>query len=129
MKKTVKLTESDLHNIIKEAIKSVSYEKKKIIRQIYKVTNDLTSKIHSDDNWEAVKKVWERIESIIDGELEVTVNNGGYSERIDKFPNYKQYDFKIKLNNDIEIQGELKCHAAGTIEYPFDRYDITITMW
>ena len=129
MKRVIKLTESDLHNIIKETVKSVSYEKKKVIRQIYKVTDDLRSKIHKDNNWEAVKEVWERIESIIDGELEVTVNNGGYSETIDKFPNYKQYDFKIKLNNDIEIHGELKCHAAGTIEYPFDRYDITITMW
>ncbi len=33
------------------------------------------------------------------------------------------------MNNGIEINGSLKCHSAGTIEDPFDRYDITITLW
>ena len=129
MKRVVKLTESDLHNIIKETVKSVSYEKRKIITKIHKLTHDLTSHIYQDDNWEAVKRVWEIIDSNIEGELEVNVNNGGYLKRAGEYPNYKQYDFKITTPDDIEINGVLQCHAAGSVEYPFDRYDMTIQMW
>ena len=41
----------------------------------------------------------------------------------------KEYLLKINMNNGIEINGSLKCHSDGTMEDPFDRYDITITLW
>ena len=42
----------------------------------------------------------------------------------------KNLDVYIEEGEEyIEINGSLKCHSAGTMEDPFDRYDITITLW
>ena len=134
---TVKLTDKELKNIIKESVINVIKEasnsqiKKKIINQLYKNTKDLTSHLYKDDNWAAVTKAFKTIEYIIGdaGELEVRVENGGYWKQIGEFPNYKEYKFTIYMNNGIEINGSLKCHSAGTMEDTFSRYDMTITFF
>lgn len=134
---TIKLTESELKKIIKNTVKHIVNEasnsqlKKKIINQLYKHTQSLTSHLYKDDNWEAVSKAFKTIEYIIGdaGELEVRVENGGYWKQIYEFPNYKEYKFTIHMNNGIEINGSLKCHAAGTMEDTFSKYDMTITFW
>ena len=135
-KNLIRLTESDLHNIIKTSINTIletsnSNIKKQYINKIHKLTKDITSHLYKDENWEAVNQVFDIIENIIghNGELNVWCENGGYWKRAGEFPNYKEYKFNIQLTNSIEINGSLKCHTAGTIEDPFDRYDVTINMW
>ena len=135
-KKLIRLTESDLHNIIKTSINTIletsnSNIKKQYINKIHKLTKDITSHLYKDENWEAVNQVFDIIENIIghNGELNVWCENGGYWKRAGEFPNYKEYKFNIQLTNGNEINGSLKCHTAGTIEDPFDRYDVTINMW
>lgn len=135
--KHIKLTENDLKQIVKESVityineASNSYIKKKTINQIYKHTQSLTDHLYKDDAWQGVSNAFKTIESVIgdNGELDVWVENGGYWKTIQHFPNYKEYRFKITLNNGIAINGSLKCHSAGTMEDPFERYDMTITMW
>lgn len=62
--------------------------------------------------------------------MNVWCENGGYWKQIHEFPNYKEYKFSIYFSiDDFEINGSLKCHSAGTLEDPFGRYDITVTMW
>lgn len=137
MKKIVKLTESDLHKVIKESVKKTINElnnsqlKKKYINKIYKYIDDLTSHIYRDDDWRNVSLVFERIYDAIgnDGELKTWVEDGGYWKQLGEFPNYKEYKFLVSLTNGVEINGSLKCHTAGSMEDPFDRYDITVTMW
>jgi hypothetical protein len=127
----------DLNKLIKESVQLVLKEasnsqiKRKIINQLYKHTQDLTSHLYRDDNWAAVSKAFKTIEYIIgdSGELEVYVKNGGYVKDKDGTPMYKEYNFNIILTNGIEIGGSLKCHAAGTMEDAFEKYDMTITFW
>ena len=132
-KQIIKLTEHDLHNIIKSCINevSLSYEKKKIINKIHKVTQPLTAKFYSDSNWEGVNNLCQTIQQTIqnNGELNVWVDNGGYWKQIGEFPNYKEYKIQILMNNGIEINGSIKCHAAGTAEDTFQKYDMTINLW
>lgn len=76
-------------------------------------------------------KAFDIINNIIgsDGELKVWCENGGYWKGVGEFPNYKEYKFEIELIDGIKINGSLKCHSAGTIEDPFEKYDITVTFW
>lgn len=137
-KKQIKLTESEFKQLVSESVKSVINEisksgmKKKWINKIYKVITPLTSSIYRDDAWQNAKYVLNAIENVVNknAEMNVWCENGGYWKQIHEFPNYKEYKFSIYFpEDDFEINGSLKCHAAGTLENPFERYDITVTMW
>jgi hypothetical protein len=136
-KQVIRLTESELYDIINESVIKIINEasnlqlKRKLIRKLYKETQELTSHIYRDDDWRHVSDSFAFIRDIIGdiGELSVRVENGGYVKDKDGIPMYKEYLFNIVLNDNSEINGSLKCHAAGSVEDPFDRYDITITMW
>ena len=136
-KQLIRLTETDLHNIIKETVQNILLEasnsvvKKKYINKLYKATKEMTSHLYKDDNWTAAFQVFDMMKDTIgnDGEIDVWCENGGYWKGAGEFPNYKEYKFKIELVGGVIINGSLKCHSAGTIEDPFDRYDITITFW
>jgi hypothetical protein len=132
-KKLIKLTEQDLNNIVKETINEItnSYQKKKLINLIHKRTQILTSKLYHDEAWQGVKQIYNTIQNIVgnEGEVSMWCENGGYWKQLGEFPNYKEYKLQIKLNDNIEINGSVKCHAAGTIEDTFKNYDITINMW
>jgi hypothetical protein len=131
------INQKKLNRIISESINKVISEttnsqiKRKYINKIHKFTHQATSKMYKDEFWEGVDMTLEAINNAIgeDGDVEVTVKNGGYADRIDVFPNYKQYNICITLNCGVIINGVLKCHAAGTIENPFERYDITVNFW
>ena len=136
-KQLIRLTESDLHKIIRESVNNLLVEasnnniKKKYINKLYKGVQDLTSHIYKDDNWSSAMKAFDIINNIIgsDGELNVWCENGGYWKGAGEFPNYKEYKFEIELIDGIKINGSLKCHSAGTVEDPFEKYDVTVTFW
>lgn len=133
----MKLTENDLKYIVSESVKKIVKEatnsniKRKYINKVYKATKHLTAGIVRDNSWEHVSEVFECIENMLqgDGELEVTVKNGGYGQSRDGLSKYKRYDFIIYLNMGVNIEGVLTCHGAGTEDDPFGRYDMTIEMW
>lgn len=126
-----------IDHIIKESINKVlhennlSNERNKYIKKLYKFTDKFTHSLYKDDNWSNVSKIIENIKNFIgqNGTLTCQVKNGGYWKSITEFPNYKEYLLTIELENGIEINGSLKCHAAGTINDVFAKYDITITFW
>ena len=126
-----KWVRNDNFNYVNES-SSVSSLKKKMINKIYKIVMPLISSIYKDDSWQQVNKVLSSIETVVEpfnGELSVWCENGGYWKRIDEFPNYKEYKLSITFADNLIINGSLKCHSAGTMEDPFDRYDITLTLW
>lgn len=110
---------------------SKSEIKKKYINFLYKSIDPLTHKMYSDDNWRAVSAIYTKLQETLNGkgEIEMWVDNGGYDKRMGEFPNYKEYKMKVIMNDGIEINGSLKCNAAGTIEDTFKYYDITVTWW
>lgn len=132
-KKIVILNEKDLHNIVNSVINevSLSYEKKKVINMLYKKTSHLTSDIYSDDDWHSLHNLTDYIVDLIgsNGDVSIWCENGGYWKPLGEFPNYKEYMLKIKMLSGVEINGSIKCHAAGTIKDTFSRYDITMTLY
>jgi len=127
--KLIKINENDIISMVKRAINEVS-SKKTAINRIYKATHDITNHLYRDENWHGVTLVVDAIESL-GYECEVTVKDGGYmkNERDPYGLPWKEYRLTITTPEWFEIHGTLNCHAAGTTEDPFERYDMSLVIW
>lgn len=143
----MKVNKTELKSIIKECvvsfIKENAYTKKKYMRKIYKVTTDLTSHLFHDDSWQGVTEMLARIKSLpFVNDIDVRVEDGGYRRNtgngISNFAvgdgaKWKEYLITIFVTSEegeeITINGHINCHAAGSVEDPFDRYDMTIVLY
>lgn len=113
------------------------------INQIYKIVKKygIDSKVYHDENWQAISDYYRAITSL-GCEVEMKpcghLNNadslesdGGYCDydEYDHMPRSKQYAVKIMFEDGMNIDGYIKCMAAGTMEDPFSRYDTCIVLW
>lgn len=122
------ITEHDILYMVKRAINEVA-SKRTAINRIYKVTNELTSKIYrNDDYWNGPRKIVKAIKSL-GYEVGLGAKDGGYRKSSDGMSQWKEYQIDIDTPEGFNIQGTLNCHAAGSIEDPFDRYDMSLVMW
>ena len=112
-------------------------EKQKVQNAIYKQLEKTgtTGHFYKDDAWEGVKLVKKDIEDSFkliknpEHEYEVSIapDEGGYRKSKDGMSQWKQYKVEIYVK-DSELPfmgGTLNCHAAGTIEDPFETYDMS----
>ena len=112
-------------------------EKKKVKDAIYKELekNNTTGKFYRDTNWEGVRVVKKDIENAFknlknpEHEYEVSIapDDGGYRTSKDGYSKWKQYKVEIYVKGaELPFMGgTLNCHAAGTVEDPFETYDMS----
>ena len=112
-------------------------EKRKVQNAIYKQLEKTgtTGRFYRDDAWEGVKLVRKDIEDAFkliknpEHEYEVSIapDNGGYRKSKDGMSQWKQYKVEIFVKGaELPFMcGTLNCHAAGTVEDPFDMYDMS----
>ena len=112
-------------------------EKKKVKDAIYKELekNNTTGKFYRDANWEGVRIVKKDIENAFknvknpEHEYEVSIapDDGGYRTSKDGYSKWKQYKVEIYVKGaELPFMGgTLNCHAAGTVEDPFETYDMS----
>ena len=85
-------------------------EKRKVQNAIYKQLEKTgtTGRFYRDDNWEGVRLV-------------------GYRKSKDGMSQWKQYKVEIVVKGAEQpfMGGTLNCHAAGTVDDPFDTYDMS----
>lgn len=107
-----------------------------IIKNMYQVIidNKITNQYYIDESWENVRNIQDLLRRSIhsigdedgrDFSIFWTVNSGGYSED----GNTKEYRFNIYEGTKQLINGYLNCHAAGTMNSPFSKYDVSILMF
>jgi hypothetical protein len=113
------------------------------INQIYRIVKKygIDSKVYHDENWQAISDYYRAISSLgcqVEmkpcGHLENAdsiESDGGYCDydKYDGMPRSKQYAIKIMFEDCMNIDGYIKCMAAGTVENPFARYDTCIVLW
>ena len=137
-KNIVKLTESDIKHIITESVKRIINEasnssiKRSMINKISKGMRPFTSKLFRDNGWENVTAAFEHMREIVgpEGQVEVTVKNGGYRNSSDGISGQnKEYHFDVFLSNGVTIGGVLTCCQAGTVQDPWSAYDMTLQLW
>lgn len=112
-------------------------EKKKVQNAIYKQLEKTgtTGKFYHDDAWQGVgivrKDIQDALSNIKNAEHEYEVSiapdEGGYRKSKDGMSQWKQYKVEIFVKgSDLPFMGgTLNCHAAGTVEDPFDMYDMS----
>lgn len=115
-------------------------EKKKVRNAIYAELekNNTTGRFYRDTNWEGVRIVKKDIENAFknvkntEHEYEVSIapDNGGYKTSNDGYSKWKQYKIEIYIKGaELPFMGgTLNCHAAGTVEDPFETYDMSCCM-
>ena len=112
-------------------------EKKKVQNAIYKQLEktNTTGHYYHDSSWEGVKLVRKDIEDAFktiknpEHEYEVSIapDEGGYRASKDGMSQWKQYKVEIFVKGAEQpfMGGTLNCHAAGTVDDPFDTYDMS----
>ena len=130
-----RLNESYSNGVLDKSIKAP--EKKKVQNAIYKQLEKTgtTGKFYRDDAWEGVKLVRQDIQDAFktiknpahEYEVSIAPDEGGYRKSKDGMSQWKQYKVEIYVKGaeDPFMIGTLNCHAAGTVEDPFDMYDMS----
>ena len=129
------LNESYSDDVLDKSIKAP--EKKKVQNAIYKQLEKTgtTGRFYHDDAWEGVRLVKKDIEDAFKNiknapheyEVSIAPDDGGYRKSKDGMSQWKQYKVEIYVKGaeDPFMVGTLNCHAAGTVQDPFDMYDMS----
>lgn len=113
------------------------------INQVYRIVKKygIDSKVYHDENWQAISDYYRAISSLgceVEMKPCASLSNadsmesdGGYTDYdpYDNMPRSKQYAIKIMFEDGMNIDGYIKCMAAGTVSDPFSRYDTCIVLW
>ena len=102
--------------------------------------------MYRDSSWDGVRAVRQDVQTALDKlnssrnddyqyEVSIAPDNGGYRKSDDGMSQWKQYKVEIyKVNKNYKMDeeypepfmlGTLNCHAAGSVEDPFDAYDMS----
>lgn len=108
-------------------------DKRSLRNKLYTALKPINGKYYSDENWKVVSDFKQIVEPLLPENLvlDLYCRDGGYRTSRDGTAKWKEYDFDIydyETNKD-RINGKITCSAAGTVEDPFSRYDVTITMY
>jgi len=107
-------------------------QKKILKNRLYKALKEIDGKLYDDIYWNAVKDFRRILSDNLPPELDYSIwcENGGYRANRDNTAKWKEYLFRIydKTTDKTILDGTLNLAAAGTVEDPFGRYDVTIQM-
>ena len=120
------ISESRLKELVIEEVKSV-VTKRRLMNVVCKATQQLTSRLYNDDHWQGVNDVRDALGKL-GIESDIYPVDGGYRQNKDGDSFWKEYQVHLQYGG-VVVNGILNCHAAGSVEDPFDRYDMTLQLW
>lgn len=113
---------------IVESIINEANLKASIKNQIYNNISQLTNHLYKDEGWQGYNNILDVLNNmgfeVISGPSNDESHKNGYS--VDG----KEKSWDIRLEKDgMVLDGRIKAFAAGTVEYPFSAYDLTVVLW
>lgn len=92
--------------------------------EMQRIVNPLSKGFFHDTDWNAVWKIRDALKDAFPQvKFELGADDGGYNG------NTKVYNLAATTPEGFELNGRIKCFAAGTKEAPFDRYDMTVEIF
>lgn len=147
--KIIRITESDLQNMIKEGVRRVLEEayssghdgndvinKRSVINKLYRIVLPFTKHKYNDSGWQGVDDIINALTQC-GYKVTVSVKDGGYRNSYGgntlfagdgNVSYWKEYDLEIPVGDKV-INGRIRCHACGTIDDIFSSYDQTCAFW
>lgn len=109
---------------------------KTVIKKIYDCTDNLRTGIFSDYDWSNVFALRDKMQEVIHAinilygsNFEFDFGGGVYKKSDDGMNEYREYKFGITdVDSEETLNGSVICSAAGSIENPFEKYDINLTI-
>ncbi len=96
---------------------------------VNKVLAQLSKGIFSDQSWEAINKIFQKLKEMGLETTVISAKYGGQNDTSNGMPKYKEWQISIPFTNNkgkpTQLVGQITAHGAGSIEQPLDRYDIT----
>lgn len=98
--------------------------------KIYRYFNKAWGNLYHDEAWENVNEALDGICQNVDEVENINVSGGKYFNYLtnSENPPYRDYNFLITTQFG-NIEGYLRCCAAGKFDDPFSRYDMVISLW
>lgn len=133
----INIDKAIIKKIVKESINNVlnlneseTRMTNNLIQKMYKRFGLLFGHLYRDNSWENVYDVKAWLENFDEVE-DVIMSSGVYHKYLNGSNDLPYRTYKILINTTFgtKIGGEITCSAAGTMQDPFDRYDMTISLW
>ena len=109
---------------------------KDVIKKIYDCTDNLRNGIFSDYDWSNVFALRNKMQEVINAinilygsNFAFEFGGGVYKKSDDRMNEYREYKFNITdVDSEETLNGSVICSSAGSIENPFEKYDISLTI-
>lgn len=100
------------------------------IKKIYRYFGSAWKGVYSDSGWQHVSAAADGIQRNIPEVDDVILGAGEYRNYLSDTnePPYRDYKLLIETQNGI-IHGYIRCCSAGSVDDPFSRYDMVISLW
>lgn len=113
---------------ITESILNEAMSRLDLRAEVYNNVFDTTKKMYKDEYWAGYTAILNKLKEIgfeiISAPANDELHRNGYSS------DGKEKAWSVELTKDGKtLHGSIKAHAAGTIENPFEMYDLTIELW
>ena len=96
--------------------------------RVNKVLSSLSRGFFSDNSWEAIHKIFNKLQEL-GLDYSITSTKYGGQTANSNMPTFKEWQISIPFTNKngkpTVLVGQITAHGAGSVEQPLDRYDIT----
>lgn len=105
-------------------------ELNRIMKLAYKIWCNNCDKVYCDTDWSNVRKFTDMLEDALPM-VSLEIGGGKYFNYLDYDGDDMAYrDYPIKMRTEFgDIDGYIRCNAAGKDRTDFSRYDVVISLW
>jgi hypothetical protein len=99
----------------------------KLIKKLYTTAQPYTSHRFRDNDWRHLKTFIQILSNVEGVEELIPSGTGPYKQSQEGA--YKEYRIDITTSMGSKIGGFIRCHFCGSMENPWDVYDMTVGFW
>jgi hypothetical protein len=105
------------------------HTKAQVIKYLYKLIGNTADGFFHDETWEPIHKIFQTFR---DANVAYGITDSRYIQNVDGVLIAKVWKLEItfidKKGTDQTLYGTITAAGAGSVEYPLERYDVTVVL-